>query len=886
MADDLYQSLLDVRTDSNSKTLPGKRLRVLRAYCDTHYAKIQEMQDRGASGSDTVEAFTASMDALIVSLYEEGVTERGHALPYYAVLAQGGYGRGALNPKSDIDLLFLFDKKIEEGDTITRSILHTLWDLHFEVGYSTRTLSECVVAAQDDMDSLTAMLEARFLAGNESLGRRLETVLAKRFFGRKSLGFIHSKIEERRRRHSRAGFSVQLLEPNIKESPGGLRDTHSVGWFLKARKGLNAPEGLLEDHILSRRNYKLYVEAIDFLLRTRNALHLHTQKPLDVLEHEAQPIVAKNLGYKDRNGELGVEQFMRDYYFHARNIKHISDLICERLKGQSSANRAVGLLTKRELDDGAILYPSHIGQPKVRRNFFTDDPSRLFSMFLNAQRFGVPLNESAQQAIKDNLALIDDAFRASPKNARIWHKILSGPAGIASTLRMMHGLDVLGAYIPEFGSLTCLVQYNRYHIYTADEHTLVAIENLERLSRSAVVQDDLRHVKRVFNEIPDKQLLYLALLLHDAGKSARDGDHSTTGSGMARAFLNRLNLPSEQTEDVAFLVQFHLTMSDIAQRRDLSDQALIADFASHFDHPDLLRMLYVLTYADLSAVTRTAWTAWKGHLLRELYQKAFDAITQNDAQSRDAHKEELEVLISQVGDQFTYKQVTDHLSQMPPRYASQNSGQEVTQHLRLLTGLSKEPVGISVAPSGLFSEIVICTFDKPFRLSEICGVLATHDINIFSAQAYTRTDGIVIDVFQVTGPENDPEISPELRMDLYQTLIDVFQSKLSIDDLFSRYKQRWARKRKPSISIPIETSFDNDSSENYTILDISAQDGIGLLYTITRTLSEMDLDIYTARIGTQADRAVDAFYVRKNGKKVTEPADLQHILDVLFERLS
>lgn len=400
--------------------------------------------------------------------------------------------------------------------------------------------------------------------------------------------------------------------------------------MLKARRGLKAPEGLLEDHILTRRNHKLYVDAIDFLLRTRNALHFHTQKPLDVLEHDLQPIVAKNLGYADVDGELGVEHFMRDYYIHARNIKHISDLISERLKGQSSADRAVGLLIRRELDDGSVLYPTHIGLPKVRRNFFVDDPTRLLSLFLNSQRFGVPLNETAQQAIKDHLPLIDDTFRTLPKSARNFLSIIQGQAGIGTTLRIMHELDVLGAYVPEFGSLTCLVQYNRYHIYTADEHTLVAIENLERLSRATTLPDHLRHLKRVFNEIPRKQLLYLGLLMHDVGKSARDNDHSTTGAKMTRRFLERLNLPEDQIETVVFLVQYHLNMSDIAQRRDLSDQALIADFASLFDHPDLLRMLYVLTYADLSAVTRTAWTTWKSHLLRELYEKTFEVITRKN----------------------------------------------------------------------------------------------------------------------------------------------------------------------------------------------------------------------------------------------------------------
>lgn len=885
MATNLKEILADLRVSNTPKSLPQKRLKALNTYLDTTYEEIYQAHQQGAGGTQIVQALTKRMDTLIAALYQEGVAEKGQNPSRYAVLAQGGYGRGALNPKSDIDLLFLFEKKVEDGDPVTRMILHTLWDLRFEVGYSTRTLSECVIAAQEDTDSLTSMLEARHLAGSKSLAQKLETVLAKRFFGRKAKGFISSKVEERRHRHSRAGFSVQLLEPNIKESPGGLRDTHSVGWFLKARRGLIAPTGLLDDHFLTRRNYKLYVDAVDFLLRTRNALHFHTQKPLDVLEHDLQPIVSKNLGYTDSNGELGVEHFMRDYYLHARHIKHTSDLICERLKGQSSANRAVGLLTKRELDDGSILYPTHIGLPKIRRTFFTDNPSRILSLFLNSQRFGVPINETAQQAIKDHLSLIDDAFRSSPQTTQILLNIFRGQAGIAATLRTMHELDVLGACIPEFGSLTCLVQYNRYHIYTADEHTLVAIENLERLSRATTLPDDLRHLKRILNEIPRKDLLYLALLMHDVGKSARDNDHSTTGAHMTRIFLERMDLPKAEIETVVFLVQYHLNMSDIAQRRDLSDQALIADFASLFNHSDLLRMLYVLTYADLSAVTRTAWTAWKGYLLRELYEKTFDALSQKETNLEDLAREDVEKLIAHIGDQVSAKQLTEHLNNMPPRYPSQNSAEEVTQHLRLIENLDKEPVGISVAPSGLFSEIIICTHDKPFRLSEICGVLATNDINIFSAQAYTRRDGIVIDVFQVTSPENAPEISQDLQKNIKHALIEVFRENVQVDELFAKYQQRWSRRRQPTIPISTEVTCDNESSEAYTILDISAQDQIGLLYTLTRALSKLGLDIYTARIGTQADRAVDAFYICKNGKKITDPADIRQISEQLTQSL-
>ena len=409
----LKRELIAGKKTHPSGAWAGERLSRLRAYLDTTWERIYADHRRGVSGNDVVAALTKRVDVLIAALYAEAVGERA-APSGFAVLAQGGYGRGALNPRSDIDLLFLFRRKVDESDPITRAILHTLWDLRFEVGYSTRTLSDCIIAAQDDTDSLTAMLETRHLAGDAALECQLRDALARRFFGRRARGFVAQKMRERTQRHSRSKFSTQLLEPNVKESPGGLRDVHTAGWFLMARRGLRAPEGLRESHLLTRRNYRMYADACDFLLRIRNELHFHTGKPFDVLEHDLQPLIAKNLGYEDRGNELGVEHLMRSYYAHARVVKHLCDLICERLKGQSSAGRAVGLLVRRQLDDGSVLHPTHLALPKKRRGFF-EDAHRLLSLFLNAQRFGVPLNEVAQQAIKDRLHLIDDAFRSSAR---------------------------------------------------------------------------------------------------------------------------------------------------------------------------------------------------------------------------------------------------------------------------------------------------------------------------------------------------------------------------------------------------------------------------------------------------------------------------------------
>ncbi len=886
--DTLQKELATLRKACPPEDLHTKRTACLRSFLDITWEEIHAQHTAGASGTEVVQALTRRVDTLVCLLYSEAVNDSVHPPPEgYAVLALGGYGRGALNPRSDIDLLFLFHR-IREADPITRSILHTLWDLRFDIGYSTRTISDCLTAARGDTDSLTSMLEARLLVGDPNLVRRLEEVLVGQFFGRKARAFVARKIEERRQRHIKAGLSVQLLEPNVKENTGGLRDTHTVGWLLKVRRGLNAPEGLLQEHLITRRNYQLYVDALDFLWRTRNELHFSTGKRYDTLEHDLQPAIARGLGYMDGGHELGVERFMRDYYRHARNIKHLTDLICERLNGKfSAANRAVGLIARRTLDDGATLSHSHIELPRKRKSFFSDDPYRLLSLFLDAQRFGVLLNETTQSAIKGHLRLIDEAFRHSPRAARIFSDILGAPEGVATTLHTMHELGVLGAYIPEFDSLTCLVQYNRYHIYTADEHTLIALENLERLGTYPAVEGDLVHLKQVFNEISRKNLLYLALLLHDVGKSARGQDHSTVGARMARDFLKRLNLPSDQIDTVVFLVQNHLTMSHISQRRDLSDEAMLKEFARQFKHPDVLRMLYLLTYADLSSITRTAWTAWKAHLLRELYVKTFNLLIlkgeplreKDEYQAMDRH------LVETLADRFGRHRLEAHLNNLPQRYADLTDLDGVATHLNLIEKLKKALVAVDVTRSGLFSEITICTRDKPYRLSKICGVLATNDINIFSAQAYTRTDGIVLDIFQITSVDGSPEIDSARQEQLHRQLTEVFAEKVSIENLLARHQQRWSRRRSPAIPIPTEVHFENDISNRYTVIDIFAQDAVGLLYKITRALSDLGLDIYTARISTQADKAVDSFYVTQNGNKIESSGALEHIQKEVLARI-
>ncbi|MBI2950651.1 HD domain-containing protein, partial [bacterium] len=435
----------------------------------------------------------------------------------------------------------------------------------------------------------------------------------------------------------------------------------------------------------------------------------------------------------------------------------------------------------------------------------------------------------------------------------------------------------------------------------ADEHTLLAIENLERLQDGREEAD--APLRQVAGEVLRWDLLTLAVLLHDVGKSARTDDHARIGADMARAFLGRVGMPEDERRTVLFLVENHLLMSHIAQRRDLDDPTLISDFARQVrdaeqwpgSRPngsdrlggltgalggvDRLRMLYLLTYADLSAVTRTAWTAWKSHLLYDLYHKTFADLTQTRRDDGAARH-----IVRTLTPVFGEEAVTGHLRGLPERYAVATNPQEVGVHLSLIRALKGRPVALSFRIGKLFSEITVCTVDKPYRLSEICGVLSVNGINIFSAQAYTRSDGVVLDIFQVTDLDGRPDIDKDQQARIHDILTAVFDGRENVALLFENRAQRWSRRRRPAFLQPPRVVFENDVSEKYTIIDVFAQDAVGLLYKITRTLSELDLDIYTARVGTQGDKAVDAFYVtRRSGDKIRDAETLKRIEERLIQ---
>ena len=624
--DGLLRDLRRQLRDRGAST--GARL----GFWESRMEELSRAHKAGAGGLETAAGIAATADAVVLDAWESGAGP--HQEVRHALAALGGYGRGEMAPHSDVDLLFLFGRKRDKKAELVAGVLHPLWDLGFDIGHSSRTLSECVEMSRD-LESCTAMLDARLLAGDAGLfadfRKRLLSRLPKGTAGR--LRRLHLE------RGAHTG-SVQLLEPNVKESPGGLREIHLLEWAVKAReRTADASEGL--GRYLDEQDLRALAGGRDFLWRIRHELHFSMGRKHDVLGNEIKPVVARSLGYfdravgapgelpsqgdllrvgtpdrtgADRGRELAVEAFLRDYYLHAGQAFHAARLGFERLAaGPRKGKRLL-------LEPGVVAVDNQIELPGGAE-WLAADPLRLLSIFRLSQTRRLYLSEPVCRLLRQSTHLIDDEVRRHPEARDLFLRILERRRNTAATLRAMHDLGVLGAYLPEFGDLTCLVQYDIYHLYTVDEHTLVGLEKLEELLRG----EGPPSLVQAASEIERKELLFLGMLLHDIGKSRRE-EHISVGLRMGAELCERIGLSEADARQVLFLIENHQEMVAISKRRDLDDHRMIADFAGRFAEPDWLRALYLMSYADLSAVASDAWTDWQGALLWELYHKTMEQL--------------------------------------------------------------------------------------------------------------------------------------------------------------------------------------------------------------------------------------------------------------------
>lgn len=858
---------------------------------------IETLHRRGASGLEVVGLHTDLVDAVICQLFRLADTtlppQARHRTPGCAVVALGGFGRRELNPNSDVDVMFLYPRHVDGYvDAVLHHVLYFLWDLGFTVGHSCRSLADAQRMMDADLTVRTALLESRFLAGHPAVFAELQERVWRSLQGRRCQQYIAEKLQEQARRHHKFGGSVYLQEPNVKEGAGGLRDFHVALWVARARHRLSTLTDLSALGLLTPVEIGQCVQALDFLLRVRTELHYLQRGKHDVLNLAVQIPVAANLGFSDGSAR-GVEQFMRQYYLRAGGLHQLSTRVIERCveRSRSHVEAMMKRLRARDIGDDFVELNRQIHILPAQRACFQADPVRLLKIFWYRQEMGYELSAEAKEAIRSHLELIDDAVRRSNRALGFFLAILRAPRGVAATLRQMYQLGVLTAYIPEFARIACLVQFDYYHRYTVDEHTFVLLDHLESLRET---EDPRRQeFRRIANELRKPEVLKLAILLHDIGKGDGHG-HSERGVALAAAALGRMGLAASDIAGVAFLVAQHLTMAHIAERRDLDDERLIIEFARLVGNEEALRMLYLLTYLDISAVGPNVWTDWKGTLLWELFIKTHTILTRGVPEGEEEQQRARSLraaLIGELTGEFGAEVVAQHLALMPVRYVLSTSSAKVAQHLQLIDRVRRgEPVAVhwSAFPLAGYSEVLVCAPGAPGRFTNVVGTLTAHGVNILSAQLFSRADGVMIRAFQVSDGRGAALQEESVWHRFTHDLRGVIAGQINVRDLIKTLRRDLLAKPGPRAhEIHTRVEFDNLVSDRYTVIDIRAQDRLGLLYVIASTLSGLDVDVTLAKIATEADQAMDVFYVtEKDGRKVGDPERMEAIRKALVHAVA
>ncbi|HXH12283.1 MAG TPA: [protein-PII] uridylyltransferase [Alphaproteobacteria bacterium] len=858
----------------------------LRQFVRDERNRLHQAHLAGASGIAIARQLTGVVDQVIAAsyhfLWDSPLFVRGQHRPRVGIVAVGGYGRGDLNPLSDIDIVVLHAPQADAlSEQLMIQLTLFLTDARLDVHYSNRSIANCIQMARRDLATKTSFIEARPLVGDPTLLAQFSRTVQRELLGKGVHQFIRAKAEERERRHARYYGTVSVLEPNVKESPGGLRDYHLALWVGAARFGARSLEALDAAGVVTPAERQVVTAAYDFLLRVRTDLHFAQPWKNDVLAVEVQQDTALHLGYGAGDAPVAVEPFMREYYQHAHEIYRFCAGVLNRCRPhERGLGKVLEYMSRKDLEHGLTVSRGEITLRERGKNPFQEHPALLLEVFAQAQQLGVGLSEDLKALIRANLGAIDDAFRADRHHSRRFLDLLKHRHA-ARTLRLMHEVGLLNVYLPEFAQITGLVHHDLYHKYTVDEHTLRAVEYLDELPDTP--EKELREFAKLFQSIPNPEVLRLALLYHDVGKT-KGIDHVEESADLFRAAAPRLGLSDKNADQVELLVRHHLLMNHLAQRRDITDPKIIADFAETVRNIENLKMLCVLTYADTRAVGPDIWTVWKGALLWELYMRTYQYFTRDEEVviTGEALIEQVKAeVMAGLSGRLAESDVDEFFRAMPYKYVVSTPAETIIQHVQLVAGLqdrklaTKHTHHLDVG----FSELMICTPSKAGNFAKIAGTLAANKINILGAQIYTRNDGLALDTLQIESLERRPLLDERLWQRLNEELYAVL---VEGRDVTYRPARTLQTKKERAIPVPTVIEVNNRISDMYTVIDVTTQDRLGLLYLITTTLFELGINIHLAKVSTEATRAIDVFYVTDlTGEKILD----EQAIDVIQLRL-
>jgi [protein-PII] uridylyltransferase len=862
-------------------------------------AAIQARFESGGSAAPCIAEQCFLIDQLIRTLFDF-VAERVYPIANptagekLAVVAVGGYGRGEMAPFSDVDLLFLTPyKRTPHTEQVVEYLLYLLWDLQLKVGHATRSVDECLRYAKTDLTIRTALLEARYIWGEQPLFTELKSRFENEIARGTTTQFIEQKLAERDARHKRVGDSRYQLEPNVKEGKGGLRDLHTLFWLAKYIYCIDDVAKLVELKVLSEDESQRFARAQEFLWTVRCHLHYLAGRAEEHLTFDMQTRIGERMGYRDHAGARGVERFMKHYFLIAKDVGDLTRIFCAILEvNEKKASRRLawlrwgsGVSTRKGLS-GFVLDGGRLSIPS--KDFFKDDPVALLRLFHVAQEQEIDIHPHALRAVTQSLRLANAELRENPEANRLFLEILTSTKEPEIALRRMNEAGLFGRFVPDFGRVVAQMQYDMYHVYTVDEHTLFAIGILHQIE-SGQLKSELPLATAIAPTILSRRALYLAVLLHDIAKG-RGGDHSELGEKIALKMGPRLGLTDEETETVAWLVRWHLLMSNTAFKRDLSDPQTIQGFVDRVQSPERLKLLLVLTAADIRAVGPKVWNGWKAALLRELFHAAHDLMTGGaTAGARDSRIAEAQEAVKTLLPEFSDEDFAAFVGRGYPFYWLSLDAETHARHARLMreADLSGAPLSVEtrIDPHRAVTEVTLYTADHAGLFSRIAGALAVNGCNIVDAKIMTMTNGMALDTFWVQDQNGEPVDRPDKLARLSVAFENVLTGDLKPHQEFARPPA--IQTRTSVFTVPPRVLIDNTASYSHTVIEVNGRDRPGLLHQLTRELTGLKLQVSSAKISTYGEKVVDVFYVKNLfGTKVEAEDRLSDIRAALTEVLA
>jgi [protein-PII] uridylyltransferase len=879
--------------------LRSELLGFLKPLVRTAHATARAGLEADGNGRRCARALSIFQDELIRLIYDFATThihrvDNRSSAERMAILATGGYGRGLMAPHSDVDLLFLLPyKQTPWGESVAEYILYLLWDLGFKIGHATRTPEQTIRFAKSDVMTQTTLLDARMILGDDELWQKFQTQFRDQLLSGGHREFIAAKLAERDQRHERTGASRYRVEPNIKEGKGGLRDLHTLYWIAKHLHPDLTGDNFAEVGVYTPAEYALYRRCEDFLWTVRCHLHFLVGKPEETLSFDVQQQMAETLGYRGRGGMMGVERFMKHYFLIAKDVGDLTRILCsslevQQLKGMEQFNNLLRPLSWRtrarlsatsdfRIDNGRILMKN--------RNVFRNDPVNLIRMFAFAERHDVLFHPEALRLTRHSLHLIDDRVRADPEANRLFLEVLTSTKRAELTLRRMNEAGVLGRFIPDFGRVVSMMQFNMYHHYTVDEHLLRSVGVLSAIENGKL-EHELPLSTGIIQNIGNRRALYVAMFLHDIAKG-RDEDHSIAGARIARELGPRLGLAPAETATAAWLVENHLVMSQFAQSRDLHDPQTIRAFADLVQSREMLNLLVILTAADIRAVGPGVWTGWKGSLLRQLYYETEPLLTGGHTAApratriRSAVEDFRKAMAGRPG-----AEIEAFIARQSPAYWVRTDPEHQILHANLTGRADRDNLDFvcEVATDGFtaLTELNIWTADRPGLIAAIAGACTAARTNIVGASLSTTRDANALNtlMLQRRFPDDNEEIEFTRRIGANIEL--ALRGKRDLHKLISQ-KMR-SRPRLEAFSVEPRVSIDNMLSDELTVIEVSGRDRTGLLFDLARILSNLNIDIHSAHIATFGEKAVDVFYVTDSARrKITREATQKKLRERLIE---